>query len=111
MKFATNKADILPGKDSEAVLFAVLDVLKKHPEITKVSVEGHTDSSGEWELNRTLGEDRAGSVVRWLIAHGVDKGRLASKGFGPSRPIDDNATPEGRRNNRRVEFIIVEDAK
>ena len=49
---------------------------------------------------------RAASVVKWLVAHGVDKGRLVSKGFGLTRPIDTNDTDEGRQNNRRVEFHI-----
>lgn len=106
VKFATASAQIVKGKDSEEVLDAVLKVLNAHPEITKVRVEGHTDSRGSAALNKKLSADRAASVVKWLTAHGVDKGRLTSAGFGPERPIDTNDTEPGRQNNRRVEFHI-----
>lgn len=106
VKFKTGKADIEPGKDSEEVLDAVLKVLNAHPEIKKVRVEGHTDSTGSAALNKTLSGNRAAAVVKWLTAHGIDKNRLTSQGFGPDRPLDSNATEEGRRVNRRVEFHI-----
>ncbi|MFO0673256.1 MAG: OmpA family protein [Polyangiaceae bacterium] len=106
VKFKTNSADILPGKDSEEVLVAVLDVLKGHAEIKKVRVEGHTDNKGSAALNRKLSANRAASVVKWLVSHGIDAARLTSAGFGPDKPIDDNKTEAGRRQNRRVEFHI-----
>jgi outer membrane protein OmpA-like peptidoglycan-associated protein len=106
VKFKVNSAEIQKTKDSEEVLDAVLKVLNDHPEIKKVRVEGHTDNRGGPELNRKLSAARAASVVAWLVAHGVDVGRLRSQGFGPDRPIDSNATDEGRQNNRRVEFHI-----
>ena len=106
VKFKTNSADILPGKDSEEVLVAVLDVLKAHAEIKKVRVEGHTDNKGSAALNRKLSANRAASVVKWLVSHGIDAARLTSAGFGPDKPIDDNKTEAGRRQNRRVEFHI-----
>jgi outer membrane protein OmpA-like peptidoglycan-associated protein len=62
-------------------------------------------------MNRKLSADRAASVVKWLTKNGIDKARLTSQGFGPDRPIADNTTEEGRRNNRRVEFHIDEDDK
>jgi outer membrane protein OmpA-like peptidoglycan-associated protein len=106
VKFKTNSADILPGKDSEEVLQAVLKVLNEHSEIKKVRIEGHTDSTGSAALNRTLSANRAKSVMKWLTGHGIAADRLTSAGFGPDKPIDDNATPAGRQNNRRVEFHI-----
>lgn len=106
VKFKTGSAEILPGKDSEEVLQAVLGVLKSHPDIGKLRIEGHTDSTGSAKINTKLSADRAASVVSWLVKNGVDKGRLASAGFGQDRAIDTNATEEGRRNNRRVEFHI-----
>jgi outer membrane protein OmpA-like peptidoglycan-associated protein len=84
----------------------VLTVLTSHPEITHVSVEGHTDNVGAAAMNKSLSGRRAASVVDWLVKHGIDKARLSSVGFGMERPIDSNDTPEGRQNNRRVEFHI-----
>jgi OOP family OmpA-OmpF porin len=110
VKFKTNSAEILPGKDSEEVLQAVLKVLTDHPELTKVRVEGHTDDKGSAALNRKLSKNRAESVVKWLVKKGVAKDRLSSAGFGPDKPIDSNTTEEGRRNNRRVEFHIEDQA-
>jgi outer membrane protein OmpA-like peptidoglycan-associated protein len=71
-----------------------------------VRVEGHTDNRGGAAMNMGLSTRRAASVATWLIKHGVDKSRLTSKGFGLTKPIDTNATEEGRQNNRRVEFHI-----
>ena len=106
MKFKTGSADIQPGKDSQEVLEAVLKVMKDHPEITKVRIEGHTDNTGTAKINTKLSGDRAGTVVKWLVKNGISADRLTSKGWGPDRPIDSNSTEEGRRNNRRVEFHI-----
>ena len=106
VKFKTNSAAIAPGKDSEDVLNAVKQVLTEHPEIKMAVVEGHTDSKGSAARNRKLSAQRAASVVKWLVAHGVAPGRLSSQGFGPDRPVDSNDTEEGRHNNRRVEFRI-----
>ena len=104
VKFKTASARILP--ESDAILTAVADILKEHPEITKVRVEGHTDNRGGAAYNQGLSRQRAASVVKWLTGHGIDRARLASQGFGDTRPIEPNATEEGRRNNRRVEFHI-----
>jgi len=106
VKFKTNSADILPGKESEDVLQAVLAVLIAHPEIKKVRIEGHTDNRGAAALNKKLSGSRAASVVSWLTSHQIDKARLSSEGFGADRPISENTTEEGRQNNRRVEFHI-----
>ncbi len=111
VKFATASAAIVPGKDSQEVLDAVLKILSDHAEIKQLRVEGHTDNAGTPAYNRVLSKHRADSVVKWLVAHGIASTRLSTEGFGPDRPIDDNATDSGRRNNRRVEFHIVgEDA-
>jgi OOP family OmpA-OmpF porin len=105
VKFAVDRADILP--ESDAVLEAVQQILVAHLDITKVDVEGHTDSTGGAAHNQDLSERRAASVVDWLVTHGIPKDRLTSHGFGQTRPIDSNATEAGRQNNRRVEFHIV----
>jgi outer membrane protein OmpA-like peptidoglycan-associated protein len=109
VKFKTGSAEIVKGdKDSDAVLEAVVAVLKAHPEIKKISIEGHTDNQGKADYNRKLSGQRAESVVKWLAAKGIDKGRLEAKGFGPDKPIDTNDNEAGRKNNRRVEFNILE---
>jgi OmpA-OmpF porin, OOP family len=104
VKFATGSAKILPASDE--ILDAVLTVLKGHPDIQHVRIEGHTDNVGGAAMNKGLSTRRAASVVAWLVAHGIDPKRLSSAGFGMERPIDTNETPEGRQNNRRVEFHI-----
>jgi OmpA-OmpF porin, OOP family len=109
VKFKTASAQILPGKESEEVLQAVQKVLTDHSEIKFVSVEGHTDNKGVPAANKKLSADRAASVVTWLAAHGVDRSRLASAGFGQEKPIDSNDNEAGRQNNRRVEFRISDD--
>ena len=111
VKFKTSSAEILPGKDSQEVLDAVLGVLQKFPEIKKVRVEGHTDSRGNAGFNKQLSANRAASVVKWLIGKGVAADRLTIAGFGPERPLDTNETDAGRQNNRRVEFHIAEENK
>ncbi len=110
VKFKTGSTQILPGKESEEVLQAVLGVLQQHAEIKKLKVEGHTDNVGGVALNKKLSEGRAASVVAWLTSHGIDAARLSSAGYGLERPLDSNATEGGRKNNRRVEFHIEEPA-
>jgi len=102
--FATAKATILPR--SFALLNNVAQVLRDHPEIQLVRVEGHTDAQGGREYNVSLSQRRANSVKDYLIHQGVDGIRLQAKGFGPDKPADTNKTDAGRSNNRRVEFVI-----
>lgn len=104
VQFEVGSARIRP--ESDTLLQAVLSILKEHPEITHVSVEGHTDNRGAREMNVTLSNDRAAAVVQWLVYNGVSRDRLTSVGFGPDRPIEDNRTEAGRQKNRRVEFHI-----
>jgi OmpA-OmpF porin, OOP family len=106
VKFKTGSAEILPGKDSEEILQAVFKILAEHTEIKKVRVEGHTDNRGPLALNMKLSGERAASVVKWFVDHGIARDRLTSEGFGPKRPISSNTTEAGRRDNRRVEFHI-----
>jgi outer membrane protein OmpA-like peptidoglycan-associated protein len=105
VKFKFNSAEI-EKKDSDAVLNAVMQILKDHSEITRLRIEGHTDNKGNPVYNKGLSERRAQSVMRWLTSNGIDKKRLEAKGFGLERPVDSNDTEEGRANNRRVEFHI-----
>ncbi|MBX3218938.1 MAG: OmpA family protein [Labilithrix sp.] len=106
VRFATDSAELAPVSD--AVLAAVKRLLDEHPEIRRVRVEGHTDSSGDPAYNDELSGRRAASVVRWLTERGIDTRRLESAGYGSGRPIDTNTTEEGRAKNRRVVFTILE---
>lgn len=105
VQFETGTAVLRP--ESDAVLAEVARVLGEHPEVELVEVQGHTDESGTPELNRRLGQDRAASVVAWLVGHGVGRARVVPKGYGSDRPIADNTTEEGRGKNRRVEFRVI----
>ena len=105
VEFDTGKATIRP--ESESLLQAVAEVLEAHPELVKLSVDGHTDNRGGAALNRNLSKRRAAAVVTWLVEHGIEASRLESRGFGPDKPRDSNDTEEGRQNNRRVEFSIM----
>ncbi|MCA9580359.1 MAG: OmpA family protein [Myxococcales bacterium] len=107
--FAFDSAEIL--SDSDSLLDEIADVIKAHPEIKKLSVEGHTDAKGAAAYNLKLSADRAASVVAALVERGVQAARLSAKGFGLTKPIETNDTEEGRAANRRVEFVIVERSK
>ncbi len=74
---------------------------------TDVSIFGHTDSTGSRATNDKLSLDRANSVDAYLVTKGVAQGRLTTKGVGPDQPIADNATADGRAQNRRVEIFIT----
>lgn len=102
--FDTSKATIQDR--SYPLLDEVAGVLKNHPELTRVVVEGHTDNTGAADFNTWLSGERAKAVKAYLVGKGIEAGRLDSKGFGPSKPVGDNKTKEGREQNRRVEFTI-----
>ncbi len=104
--FATNKDEVLP--ESLRILNDVFNLMSSDASIRKVRIEAHTDNKGSATYNQDLSERRAKWVREYLVKKGIEPARLDSKGFGPSKPIDTNDTPEGRGNNRRVEFIIVE---
>ncbi len=106
--FEFNKAVI--RKTSYWILDQVVKVLGDYPKFT-VSVEGHTDSKGSDKYNMKLSAARAKAVMDYLIQHGIGASRLTSKGFGETKPIDTNATKEGRAVNRRVEFVRTDVAQ
>lgn len=100
--FDTGK-DIIKA-ESLPTLKSILAILNDTPDL-KFSIEGHTDNQGSREINQPLSEKRAEAVKIWLAGKGIDAGRLQSKGWGDTRPIDKNDSVEGRANNRRVEFV------
>lgn len=93
--------------DSHPLLDALAKLLVEHPEVTKVSVEGHTDQQGSGAYNQKLSEDRAAAVVAYLTKAGVAPERLASAGFGESRLVDPANTEDAYEKNRRVELRVV----
>jgi outer membrane protein OmpA-like peptidoglycan-associated protein len=90
---------------SYPVLDEVVAALQENKSF-RVQVEGHSSSDGPDDHNQSLSEQRAQAVLDYLVAHGVAKERLGSKGFSSSVPLDTNTTAEGRENNRRVEFVV-----
>jgi len=104
IQFETDK-DVIK-KSSYPILDKIVEVMKTNPTYM-LSIGGHTDDVGSEEYNQVLSEKRAGSVRRYLIEHGVEESRIASKGYGKTTPIADNTTVEGRALNRRVEFEVI----
>jgi outer membrane protein OmpA-like peptidoglycan-associated protein len=104
VQFATGR-DKIRGR-SNALLDNLAQVLNAHPEITRISIEGHTDDHGRAERNKRLSQRRAEAVAEYLASKGVATNRLQANGHGEDSPVADNATAQGRSQNRRVEFRI-----
>jgi OOP family OmpA-OmpF porin len=104
IRFAPLLAEI--ETESDAVLVSIAEKLKVIPDVV-VEVVGHTDNAGAEEANQVLSEQRATAVVERLTELGVDPARLNARGEGELIPIADNETPEGREQNRRIEFLLV----
>ncbi len=102
IKFDVAKATIKP--ESMGTINYVVKMMTEHPEL-KFSVEGHTDSDGEVAANQKLSEARAKAVLDAMVKAGISASRLKSKGHGETKPMADNDTPEGKAQNRRVEFV------
>jgi outer membrane protein OmpA-like peptidoglycan-associated protein len=102
--FASGRAEL------NASFFSVLDsvvlVLKEYNSTT-IDVSGHTDSTGSAQQNQVLSEERASTVAQYLRTRGVADQRLSVTGYGPTRPVASNDTPDGRQQNRRVEITLV----
>jgi len=103
--FETGRANLTANLQTNLARIAGILMVYKEPNIM---VEGHTDNVGSRELNQKLSEDRATNVMNFLVENGVEAGRLNAVGSAFDKPIADNATPEGRAKNRRVDLIIME---
>jgi outer membrane protein OmpA-like peptidoglycan-associated protein len=102
--FPSGKYELLPT--AQVKLNEVADaLLQGDPDATFV-IEGHTDSQGKTETNQTLSLNRANAVREYLISREIAADRITAEGYGETRPVADNKTPEGRANNRRVEIIV-----
>ena len=104
MDFDTGKAEVKPQYRSE--IAKVADYLKQYPTTTAV-IEGHTDNVGDAESNMKLSQQRAENVVQYLVDDfGIDRSRLSARGYGNTRRVSYNNTPEGRQKNRRINAVI-----
>ncbi len=102
--FDTGSSELRPASFVE--LDRLKQLLEENPGM-KIQISGHTDNVGEDEANLTLSDNRANAVLNYLVTNGIAQSRLSAKGYGELQPIDDNETDEGRQNNRRTEFVIV----
>ena len=102
--FASAKWDLLPA--AQLKLNDVANALTKEDPHSKMVVEGHTDSQGAAGYNQELSQHRAQAVRDYLVSRGIASDRIIAQGFGPTRSVADNKSPEGRANNRRVEIVV-----
>jgi len=92
--------------DAKAVLDNIADMLKKNPGI-RLEINGYTDNQGSRKVNLELSLYRAIAVKKYLVSKGIKANRLEVNGRGPDNPVASNATEEGRRQNRRIEFVRI----
>lgn len=98
------KATLKP--ESFKALNDLAELLKAKPKMV-IEIAGHTDNEGEDETNMKLSQERANSVVKYLISKGISSTRVTAKGYGETQPVADNSTEEGRKKNRRTEVRII----
>jgi len=102
--FTSAKSDLSPG--AQLKLNDVATALTREDPVSKMVVEGHTDSQGSAASNQDLSQRRAQSVRDYLVTRGIASDRISAQGFGSTRSVADNASAEGRANNRRVEIVV-----
>lgn len=102
--FTTGKSTLLP--ESFAELDKIVDFLNEGT-VSLIEISGHTDNEGSDAVNEKLSLERAQSVVNYLVSKGINPQMLQAAGYGESKPLDTNNTPEGRSKNRRVEFLVL----
>lgn len=102
VKFKTASAELVPS--SKAVLNKIVALMEKYPAY-KLTISGHTDSQGDAAKNMELSRQRARAAKDYLVSRNIRSGRITAKGFGSRVPVDSNETAEGRKNNRRIEFV------
>ena len=105
INYETNKSDIKP--EAKPTLEEVFKLLKENPSL-KLSIEGHTDNNGDKKYNFELSEARAKSIVVYLTQKGISEERLQSKGYGDTKPLQENTSEDNKALNRRVELRKIE---
>ena len=108
IEFDTDSATIRQTPQTIGILTTLASAGKLYPQITKLRVEGHTDSDGNEAHNLDLSQRRALSVVKWLTDHDIAPNRLTAAGCGARDPLAPNTSPENKQKNRRTEFDIEE---
>ncbi|AWA29841.1 hypothetical protein HYN48_06980 [Flavobacterium magnum] len=108
VRFDTGKSTLTAT--ATANLDKLVKVFNDYPD-TNIVIYGYTDSTGSMQINQTLSEQRAASVKNYLSSKGISAARFTTTGMGPADPIATNDTPEGRSQNRRVEFAITANQK
>ena len=104
IEFETDSSMITPkGIETIKKIYAVL---KKYPNV-KIEIAGHTDSDGDAAYNQKLSQERVDMVKKALVEFGLNGDRFTTKGYGESKPLVPNDSPENKAKNRRVEFIII----
>ena len=104
VNFPTAGAEIPP--ESLPLIREAATRLRQLPPGTVIEVSGHTDNTGDPEINRTLSQRRAEAVRAALVAGGAPADQLVAKGYGSGQPVADNATEDGRFRNRRIEYRV-----
>jgi OOP family OmpA-OmpF porin len=105
VQFELNSSDLTAS--SSKSLDKVVDAMNEYPDL-RIEIQAHTDSMGEAAYNQSLSEKRATSVRDYLVGMGIAANRMEVKGYGESKPIADNDTPDGRAKNRRVELEVID---
>lgn len=103
VNFAIGSAAL--SKEAQAEVDNLAALLKVYTGVN-IAINGHTDNSGDAAFNQTLSQARAASIMARLVGKGIDTKRLSAVGFGQDRPVGDNATEEGKTQNRRIELIV-----
>lgn len=106
--FDTGAATLKSGAGNEEILEQLRAYLEENPKVTLMRIEGHTDNVGKPPDNLKLSGERALTIKKYLVDKKIDAKRIIAIGFGESKPVADNATDEGKAQNRRTEFKIAE---
>jgi OOP family OmpA-OmpF porin len=104
LQFETGKANLKPN--SYALLADLVEIMKLKPTM-RIEVAGHTDSDGDDAMNLVLSKQRAEAVKNYLVSQGIAAARIVAIGYGESKPIASNATPEGKASNRRTTIQVL----
>jgi type IX secretion system PorP/SprF family membrane protein len=104
INFGNEDANLTSSSNGQ--LDELAQILKNNPKM-KIEIDGYCDYRGTEAFNMKLSKERSAAVKKYLISHGVGKGQVTTKGFGKSKPVADNSTPEGMAKNRRVELKVL----